>query len=46
MIGWRNAARRIIIYLTDDNIHHALDGLEANIVTPAGKEWHRILHII
>ena len=43
IIGWREKARKIIIYLTDASFHHALDGLKPYyiteaVLTPAGKE--------
>ena len=38
IVGWRQEARKIIIYISDDDVHHALDGLLAGILTPAGKE--------
>ena len=33
-------ARKIIIFLTDQSSHYALDGLLGGIVTPAGMSWN------
>ena len=51
IINWRARARKIIIYLTDANYHHAFDGLKAEkaserLVSKASKYGHGSSHVI
>ena len=41
-IGWRdaNTARRLIVAITDDEYHYALDGKFAGIVSPSDGQCH------
>ena len=44
IIKWAEEARKVIVFLSDQSVHYAYDGLLGGIVTPAGnaKEYHNM----
>ena len=40
LIGWRPDARRVIIVITDEEMHYAMDGILAGILKPFDMKCH------
>ena len=38
IITWRQKARKVIVFFTDNTINHAFDGSRDDIITPAGND--------